>query len=708
MISAIPSIAQPLDILWDRTFGGLGSDVGDYLSQTSDGGYIIVGYTDALNDGDYDISLIRTDQHGNHLWSRTFGGLGWDLGLSVQQTLDEGYIVTGNTPGEGGNSDVWLIKTDEDGNLIWSQTFGGPYAESGQCVVQLNDGGYVIAGITYSLEQSSDVWLIKTDANGNELWSQTYGGNDPDYAYDVILTDDGGYLLTGGTQSFGAGGSDMYMVKTDSEGVEQWSQVIGGPTDEGGRHSQCTSDGGYIVTGSTGQVWNEVEADVWLVKTDSEGIVVWSQTYGGDDSDRGESVYQTTDGGYAIAGTWATGLLDFAQIWIIRTDPQGNEIWSQTYGGSGYETCGSTVWTADDEITVVGNSNSIGAGDHDVWLVRLEILPLQVLSPNGGEVFRVGTTRNIEWVSSLEDDIVIELMDGEAVERVISAGTPNDDVFEWTIPADVPPGDNYRIRLTLTSGEEQDLSNSPFAIAVSPTLTLTPLAPPIVIPATGFGFWYWVEIDNPSPFPGIGQFWTEAVLPDGSVYGPIDEYQGALGPFSTYSPAEPFPQWVPAYAPPGIYAFVMHVGIYPDVIVATDSFPFEKLAAANVTALSESEWSVEDWRNDAWELAGAPEIDGEAKGEARLLPTDYTVSPAHPNPFNATTTISVSLPESADLMVSIYNVSGQQVAEPANGQFSAGSHMLTFDASNLASGLYFVRATVPGEFDQVQKVMLVR
>ncbi|HEX05340.1 MAG TPA: T9SS type A sorting domain-containing protein, partial [Bacteroidetes bacterium] len=253
-------------------------------------------------------------------------------------------------------------------------------------------------------------------------------------------------------------------------------------------------------------------------------------------------------------------------------------------------------------------------------------------------------------------------------------------------------------------GEETDTSDAPFAIVSPPTASIDPHEPPVIIPHYGSGFWYWVEIENSTPFPVTGQYWTEVIMPNGGTFGPLSLQSTTIQAWGIFAPAQPTPQWVPAYAPPGTYEYVMNVGVHPDLIVATDSFEFEKLAGADVTTLPESMWSIDDWHNEAWELAGAPSADAENKP----IPTDYTISPAHPNPFNPSTTISVSLPDAVELTVVIYNLRGQQVAELASGYFNAGTHQLTFDASILASGLYFIRANVPGQLDQVQKVMLVR
>ena len=286
---------------WETTFGGTNNDRGYSVQQTTDGGYIITGTTSSF--GGNGVYLIKTDGSGIEQWSQTFGGSGG--GFSVQQTSDGGYIITGTTSSFGnGEEDVYLIKTDGNGIEQWSQTFGGKNIDYGWSVQQTSDGGYVITGWTQSFGNgsgpdpyeysfgSTDVYLIKTDGSGTEQWSQTFGGTEDDHGFSVQQTSDGGYIITGGTTSFGNGNGDVYLIKTDGSGIEQWSQTFGGIYNEHGYSIQQTNDGGYIITGPTQSFGNgsgpdpydpyseegSGSTDVYLIKTDSEGNIETTST----------------------------------------------------------------------------------------------------------------------------------------------------------------------------------------------------------------------------------------------------------------------------------------------------------------------------------------------------------------------------------------------------------------------------------------------
>jgi hypothetical protein len=221
--------------------------------------------------------LVKTDANGNMQWNQTYGGPLWEECSSVVQTSDGGYALTGSTTsfGPGDRSDVYLVKSDPSGNMQWNKTYGGEAIttnDGASSVIQTSEGGYIMAGSTWSSGTgSTDVYLIKTDANGTLQWNKTYGGTRDELGCSLVQASDGGYAIAGWTYSFGTGVPNVYLVKTDAVGNEQWSKAYGGSDPDYGYSLIRTSDGGYAIAGYTDYPGPDGYDDMFLVKTDAEG-----------------------------------------------------------------------------------------------------------------------------------------------------------------------------------------------------------------------------------------------------------------------------------------------------------------------------------------------------------------------------------------------------------------------------------------------------
>ncbi len=301
---------------WNTTYGGESAEIATSLLQTSDGGFTIGG---SCFSG---LLLVSTDSNGQQEWNQTFVEPKWNqrvVGYSLIQTKDGGYAIVGeiNTPEEG--NDIWLVKTDTTGQQEWNETFGGKsyvtlapdinleshtddYAYS---LIQTTDKGYALAGrIIYGgigEFGESDILFLKTNSTGQQEWNVTLGGHNSDVCYSIIQTEDNGYVLAGSTDSYGAGGSDMWLVKIDKNGDPEWNTTFGGTGSESCFSLVQTEDNGFALGGSTTSFADDW-SDFWLVKTDCDGQSQWNITVDVRDDEDCFSVIQTTDGGFALIG----------------------------------------------------------------------------------------------------------------------------------------------------------------------------------------------------------------------------------------------------------------------------------------------------------------------------------------------------------------------------------------------------------------------
>jgi len=369
LLFQLTSLAQAPDTLWTKTFGGVNHDRGKSVQQTTDGGYIIVGQTQSFGAGNNDIWLIKTNSLGDTLWTKTIGGNQSDGGYSVVTTTDGGYLITGDTESFGaGGRDVWLIKTDSLGNNIWTKTFGGIENDEGRAVLKSSDGCYIIIGNTESYSVGGrDLWFIKTNNIGDTLWTRTFGGIEDDEGTAILETSDSCYVITGMTESYGAGGSDLWLIKTNAYGDTLWTRTFGGIEDDEGSAIQETLDGDYVITGFASHGSGVLEEDVWLIKTDASGNRLWDKTYGGLKREKGHSLQKTVDAGYIITAT--SGNRFSRDLFIIKTDSSGDTLWTQTYNRGLYDFGNYIQKTSDGGYVIVGATRGVA---FDVWLIKLD------------------------------------------------------------------------------------------------------------------------------------------------------------------------------------------------------------------------------------------------------------------------------------------------------------------------------------------------
>jgi arginine repressor len=265
------------NVLWTKTIGGSSNDGARSIIQSSDGGFVVAGWTNSFGAGGYDMYIVKIDGSGNVAWTKTIGGSGNDYAYSIIQDLDGNYVVVGwgNSFGAG-NNDIYVVKLDSSGNVVWTKTIGGSGDDGANSIIQSSDGAYVIAGHTNSFSSSYDFYVVKIDSSGNVLWTKTIGGNLYDQAHSIIQSSDGGYIVVGITQSFGAGGYDVYVAKIDSSGNVLWTKTIGGGSADVAMSITRSSDGGFAIAGYT-QSFGAGLYDIYVMKTGPLVDICWSQ-----------------------------------------------------------------------------------------------------------------------------------------------------------------------------------------------------------------------------------------------------------------------------------------------------------------------------------------------------------------------------------------------------------------------------------------------
>ena len=369
--------------IWKKTYGGPSDDVATSHIFTDDGGILVVGYTRSFGEGKLNnIFIVKTNKNGYTQWRKTYGGTFDDEGSEVIKTSDGGYAIAGSSESYKGKAqyDFYLLKTDSKGNKQWDTGFGGRYAERCYSLIETEDGGYLMAGstITYGA-RGSDYWVVKTDEEGNMLWNETYGGDGDDICRSVIKTRDGDYLLAGYTDSFGDPGQGAYLVKINETGSTLWTRTSGGIYDDYVHDViRAEGGGGFVFVGSTTS-YGAGEESFWMTKTDSEGHEEWNYSSDGDYDEIAYSVEQSENGNFLMTGftsSYGDGGKDF---WIVEINKEGKEVSKNAFGSGDDEVAYSIAIDEKNDIAIAGFTESYGAGGRDFWVVKLgrpERIPL--------------------------------------------------------------------------------------------------------------------------------------------------------------------------------------------------------------------------------------------------------------------------------------------------------------------------------------------
>jgi hypothetical protein len=428
------------DSLWSRFYGHTGnggvldSDRGMCGTITSDGGYAIGGVSYSFSGRLSDFWLVKTDQNGDTLWTRNYGTTGFEEAHYLIQTDDGGYLLCGDTKPSGGNYNYYLVKTDSSGDTLWTRDYGSPAGDDkGWAAIQTTDGGYLAVGHGYG--SGWDVYMVRLDESGDSLWAKKYGGTHPDAAYGVVQTADSGFALVGQYAYDDLGTTDLWLLRTDSSGDTLWTRKysFSGGWPKGEAIIQA-SDGGFVIAGQNWLTLTDVM--MLLVRTDSLGNVIWYREYGGPNVDNAMSLDMTADGGIVAGGqtdSYGGGNKDF---YIVRTDTNGDSLWSAVFGHNGIDYCHEIRVDPAGDILAFGQHHIFGSQDFDYWMIKINDGALQ---PSGCD-YVVGDANDSGSLNGLDVTYGVNYFKGGSLPPYECECTPGNT---WYVAGDVNASCNY-------------------------------------------------------------------------------------------------------------------------------------------------------------------------------------------------------------------------------------------------------------------------
>jgi hypothetical protein len=368
LLSAIHGFGQQ----FQKTYRMTDQESAGNIFQTSDGGYII-GCGLTTTNGGYDAGLLRTNADGDTLWIKAYGGWNWDYLRNFVNTSDGGYLLSGQTLSFGAGAwDIYLVRTDANGDTLWTKAIGGSVLDTWGAIQHSNDGGFIILSLNDSSGNTIfNANLIKIDANGNILWNKIYGGNNDDQLTGILPCSDGGFILSGSTKSFGMGDYDTYVIRTDTAGNLLWSKTYGTTGGEGGGRIIECSDGNFLIVNSINS-FGAGGWDIYLLKIDTLGNILWTKSYGTASDEVGGDVIECADGGFLIGGTYGIVTSGNRDVMLMKTDSAGNFLWAKKYGGNNIDVGGSLTQTTDGGYIIGASTYSFGAGSYDAYVIKTD------------------------------------------------------------------------------------------------------------------------------------------------------------------------------------------------------------------------------------------------------------------------------------------------------------------------------------------------
>ncbi len=493
-VSASFTMTPPAVTTWARAYGSSMSDSANSIQQTSDGGYIVAGQT-SFGAGSGDIWVLKLNADGSltgpNAWQKTYGfSMSGEYASSIQQTSDGGYIVAGYTDSGGGSGgNAWVLKLKANGDVDWQNTYGSSMHDSANSIQQTSDGGYIVAGQTAFGAGSGDIWVLKLNADGSltgpNAWQKTYGFSmSGEYASSIQQTSDGGYIVAGYTDSGGGSGGNAWVLKLKANGDVDWQNTYGSSMHDSANSIQQTSDGGYIVAGET--AFGAGSGDIWVLKLNADGSLTgpnaWQKTYGFSMSgEYASSIQQTSDGGYIVAGYTDSGGGSGGNAWVLKLKANGDVDWQNTYGSTLHDSANSIQQTSDGGYIVAGET-AFGAGSGDVWVLKLDSNGNIIGCPGG--LIGVTSVAGVDTTATVTTPTpTIANTSATITNTNVTPGTTT--VTPVEVCTGIPPTYSLTVSITPGNGGTVDLVPAGGIYPQGTSVTLTPN------PASGYFFYQW-------------------------------------------------------------------------------------------------------------------------------------------------------------------------------------------------------------------------
>jgi PKD repeat protein len=749
--------AQGPPISWTKVYGlPMGNEAGLCIRSTYDGEYIISGAIEDPYAPFGDAWLIKINSLGDTLWTERYGYFGTDMFYEVQQTSDSGFIAIGRTEYDDiGQGDIFLIKTDENGLFEWERTYGGNQHETGFSVKQTLDNGFILIGNTYSYGNgNSDIWVIKTNQVGDTLWTRLFGGIYSDYGKEVIVTDDSCYVITGKIE---ATNDDLFLIKLDNVGNVIWNKIYDGGSIDWGESLIQTQDHGFIVVGGSDS-FAPGPADVWVLKTDSQGDTLWTKQFGTLIDEVGMDVKETSDSNYVIVGTsFDLMSTNHSDVWINQIDYFGNEIWRKFIDiNNNFDKGFSLEINSNEDIYIVGSSQNSSTSLHDIYILKLDVDSILVDFIATEHIGKLPFTTqfldssiNISfWEWDFENDGIIDSYeqnpshtyfeeDTFAVKLIASNGFMTDSLIRENYITtyfdsfpnlynikDVPndQGGWVFVNFARSLYDTDTLIHPKFNTEIYTVESNYDSTWTAVNSTVAYGISYYSVL---VPTTKDSTAYSNGLI-DFRIIAGMDEGNFVCNVLSGYSIDNLEPN-----APHNLQGVLVQDTIvtlqwsankdddlqYYSVYLSIDGINFELINELNDTTLIDT---IDIPIDSVMYGIKAVDYSGNystysnfVNFEITNIPNDvdcnfdFRLNQNYPNPFNPITKFKFEIPKPENVKIDIFNVLGQKIETLLDKQMQNGIHEIEFNGKNLPSGVYLYRIDA-GKFQEVKKMILLR